>query len=54
MIDEYADDEEIGEIIELPEDLLQQLWFDAQWPEDKIKFLELEKQLCGLVKWVGL
>jgi hypothetical protein len=54
MIDEYADDEEIGEIIELPEDLLQQLWFDAQWPEDKAKFLELQKQLCGQVKWLKI
>jgi len=54
MIDEYADDEEIGEIIELPEDLLQELWFDAQFPEDKARILELKKQLCGQVKWVGI
>jgi hypothetical protein len=53
MCDEYTDDE-IGEIIELPDDVLQELWFDMQFPEDKAKFLELEKQLCGQVKWLKI
>ena len=53
MCDEYTD-EENDKIIVLPEDIAQELWFDLQFPEDKIKFLEQEKHLAGLVKWVGI
>ena len=53
MCNEYNDDKN-DKIIKLPDDIAQELWFDLQWPEDKAKFLEQEKQLAGLVKWVGL
>jgi hypothetical protein len=53
MCDEYTD-EKNDKIIELPEKLAQELWFDMQWQEDKDAIIERRKQLNGLVKWLGI
>ena len=53
MCDEYTD-ESSDKIIRLTENEYNDLWFALQWDEDKEKIREQEKQLNGLVKWLGI
>ena len=53
MCDEYTDDA-TDKVIKLTEQEYDALWWDMQWPEDKEKMLEQEKNLNGLVKWLGI
>lgn len=53
MSDEYTDDA-TDKVIKLTEEEYNAIWFDMQWPEDKEKMAAAEKQLNGLVKWLGI
>ena len=53
MCDEYTD-EATDKVIKLTEQEYNDIWWDMQWPEDKAKMLEQEKNLNGLVKWLGI
>jgi hypothetical protein len=53
MCDEYTDSKN-DKVIKFSEKEYNELWFALQWPEDKIKILQQEKELNGLVKWLGI
>jgi hypothetical protein len=53
MCDEYTDSKN-DKVIKLTEKEYNELWWDMQWPEDKARMLEQEKQLNGLVNWLGI
>jgi hypothetical protein len=53
MCDEYSDSKK-DKIIKLSKVDYDKLWSDMQWPEDKAKMLEQEKQLNGLAGWLGI
>mgnify|MGYP001810871623 CR=1 FL=1 len=53
MCDEYTDSKN-DKIIKLTEKEYNDLRFALQWPEDKAAMLEQEKNLSGLVKWLGI
>jgi hypothetical protein len=53
MCDEYTDSKN-EKVIKLSEKEYNELWWDMQWSEDKQKMLQQEKELNGLVKWLGI
>ena len=53
MCDEYTDSKS-DRIIKLTEQEYNELWWDLQWPEDKERMLQQEKDLNGLVSWLGI
>lgn len=53
MCDEYTDSKN-DKVIKLTEQEYNELWFDMQFPDDKKRMLEQEKELNGIVKWLGI